>query len=745
MAKPLLYTTRNEVDAPLDIIEGTLPADVQGAFYVSYPVGSVNSGGLPFPETYPDGKHCQEFGSAIMNGDGMGLRVIFTPGQTPTVRTRILKTPCYYADYATRHGNPGSELLGFKNLGISRLSLALGARNEVNTAYIPVKFGSSNPFLLATYDVGRPFALDPGSMTLQTPIGWNREWTPCTPAYVPWPFSLAQTTAHPSFDPVTQELFTTNFLRPGTSMLFEQRMFHFMKHEPELLEKEMEELAHEVEGQQIQSANDRITQFLNNLHTELDRPDPATPEMLAAADTPGAVWLMRWKGAAGDMERWTLHDPKGNPVVIEECMHQTGLTEDFIVLTDCSFKFSIDLLVSNPFPHNQDIDRMIRRFLSRPMVPQTNVYVVRRKDLTPGGGKAVAYPLDKPIPVETIHFSCNYANPGGKVTLFGVHNAATCVAEWVRPYDVDKLTGQETDRELLSLFSIGSMDVSRFGKWVFDAENARLLPDESAQFAEVGNWESDNPGPNAWAVALYAYRDMISADKPVNEIRRLWFIADGVDNRMLTDFIYNLYTDYPNRIVPLETLLEVTKKGIPFSLCRLDTDTMKSGDYYQAPQNTYLRCVHFIPRPTPTPNIDPQLDGYLMVLAQAGYPESNDTWRYQSEYWLFDATNIAQGPICKMYSPKVENAFVLHTAFLPEVLPYNNPYQVNIRQDYNESIQQLPIKGLFGFVDKAALTLFFDKFVYPNYPQFPPEHSKGQFWKSIWEGIVGVFKKRKKR
>jgi carotenoid cleavage dioxygenase-like enzyme len=129
MAKPLLYTTRNEVDAPLDIIEGTLPADVQGAFFVSYPVGSVNSGGLPFPKTYPDGKRSQEYGSAIMNGDGMGLRVVFTPGQTPTVRTRILKTPCYYADYATRHGNPGSELLGFKNLGISRLSLALGARN----------------------------------------------------------------------------------------------------------------------------------------------------------------------------------------------------------------------------------------------------------------------------------------------------------------------------------------------------------------------------------------------------------------------------------------------------------------------------------------------------------------------------------------------------------------------------------------------------------------------------------------
>ena len=47
--KELLKTTRTETSGSLDVIEGKPPTDISGSFYVVYPVGSVNGGGLPYP------------------------------------------------------------------------------------------------------------------------------------------------------------------------------------------------------------------------------------------------------------------------------------------------------------------------------------------------------------------------------------------------------------------------------------------------------------------------------------------------------------------------------------------------------------------------------------------------------------------------------------------------------------------------------------------------------------------------
>ena len=88
----ITYASRAEyANLPLLLIEGVLPLDLSGAVYFSSPVGSVESGGLP----YPSG---QEDSSPVFNGDGMILKVDFsTPGEV-YISAQILKTPCYYAD-----------------------------------------------------------------------------------------------------------------------------------------------------------------------------------------------------------------------------------------------------------------------------------------------------------------------------------------------------------------------------------------------------------------------------------------------------------------------------------------------------------------------------------------------------------------------------------------------------------------------------------------------------------------------
>jgi len=161
----ILTANRYELsDLPMHI-EGNLPEDIQGHFFMVAPVGSIASGGLPYPSK-----------DSILNGDGMIYRLDFDePGQVK-VKTKLVKPPDYYADQASQPGSKYAQY-GFKNYGITRFSLSLGFRNQLNTAFLPMPFPEDSlQRLLVTYDGGRPYELDTESLDLVTPVGSNREW-----------------------------------------------------------------------------------------------------------------------------------------------------------------------------------------------------------------------------------------------------------------------------------------------------------------------------------------------------------------------------------------------------------------------------------------------------------------------------------------------------------------------------------------------------------------------------------------
>ncbi len=222
-----MTTSRKELDLELQVIEGVLPEDIYGHFFVVYPVGNVNSN-LPISPTLPDGSVNPDFGSPIMNGDGMVMRIDFDKPGKAFVKSRITKTPCFYADEGSKFGTKYYDKFGFVNHGIVRMGRIMGARNEANTALIPVKFkGQKNTGLLITYDCGKPYFLDPVSLTVLYPIGYNREWHEGMPDIFRSVFPMIETTAHPTFDPYTQELFTINFTKSNKntfSSFFLERM-----------------------------------------------------------------------------------------------------------------------------------------------------------------------------------------------------------------------------------------------------------------------------------------------------------------------------------------------------------------------------------------------------------------------------------------------------------------------------------------------------------------------------------------
>lgn len=704
--EPLLKTSREEFEGSLQVIEGSLPEDIHGAFHVSFPVGSVNSDGLPFPKNKSDGNPNPEYGTPIMNGDGFIIQIDFNNSTGPQVKTKLMKTPCYYADEATKAGSEHHELMGFHNMGITRMSMVLGGRNQLNTATQPVKFkNQTHGSLLATYDVGRPYVLDPKSMELVTPIGRASEWMTAQPPMVPWPFGLIQTSAHPAFDPITKELFTVNYSKNKKSYTHLEQSIHHLKHNRHQFKSKLEALANEiVDHPDTDHVKSRVNHFFHHLndHVEGKKHDPNEPK--------GDVFmnLLLWKGK-GPLTSWTMSDQHGNKLAIYECMHQMGLTEDYIILTDCSFKFSLDMLFDNPFPESKVIERLIRRLATVRMEPFTTTYIIKRRELKPSGGTATAYRLDKPIPLETIHYSCNYANPDGIVTLVGIHNAATCIAEWVRTFDKRALDGKPVDPDYFSLFAVGSMDISRIGKWKFDCENLTLLEEKSSVYEDAGKYDEENLGPNTWAISLYGYRGILSAEAPVNEIKQLWFLTDGTVKNLLTEFIFNLYKEYKYRKISLDLIRKLTEKELPFGMTRLNVETMKPEEYFQFNRNVFPRGVHFIPKKTPTPNVLPELDGYLVCPVQVGNSTIRPT-AYSSEFWVFDAQNISQGPICKLTHSKLKFAFTLHTSWIPEINPSDQEFIIPVKSDYDEVLKNLELG-----VDRKFLEKFFEKNVYPHF------------------------------
>ncbi len=177
----LLLATRDELDLDLNIISGTFPTDLAGHVFIV--------AALPWGD-----------GTMVFNGDGMMYRLDMQEGR-PKLKSRIAKSPCYWADQVTRD----DESLAFRNFGLTRMSGALGIRNELNTGWLP--FGDR---MMVTYDGGRPWEVDVNTLELIAPMGTLDEWRNSIP-FVAGPLGAQLSTAHPYFDEHTGEVFSVNY------------------------------------------------------------------------------------------------------------------------------------------------------------------------------------------------------------------------------------------------------------------------------------------------------------------------------------------------------------------------------------------------------------------------------------------------------------------------------------------------------------------------------------------------------
>ncbi|WP_143288270.1 carotenoid oxygenase family protein, partial [Calothrix rhizosoleniae] len=624
----ILSLSRQELDGvEMEIIDGTLPADLQGHVFITAVSGFVNSYDIPgTPIVVPP-----KDGVPVINGDGMLCRLDFhrkgqesQPGKV-WLKTKLAGTPSFWADVATVEEE--YTKYKFHNFGVARISEFLGVRNVVNTAWLPFKLTEEdNDRLLVTLDAGRAYEIDTQSLDVITPIGRNREWRQQLKLGVP--FKLIMSTAHPYFDPRTQEMFTVNFTQSFESLLppnfkgkadvlddilpgigsFLGKLGDLL----EMLETHIDNLSERQHTtnlllwgaaavREIKELSGQAISFFRKQEEETsDRDIPAPlkelwrelPEILWSeidesedlADVKdffdellqlvkvGSTFLQGVKDMedAAYLLRWYGKDDFENWQLVLPDGSPVKIKQTMHqigVTQDYLVLMDTSLKIGlNQLivVKNSKLDQLIRRIINYSQSSETTIYIVPRADLQNGKKQVVAQKIV--IPMEVFHFLVDYENPGDRITLHASHASAWDVAEWLRQEDIPLTDNPQPPLGMV----VSGMDVNHLGRYFIDGKNGTLC-----ESAVVTNFDAN------WAIAIWAYSNQKMADGswyPPAKFDNIYWAAWGAWEDLLSKYISQMYEDYEYRDESVAEVKQATIAGKPSNICLLNTETMEVAD-----------------------------------------------------------------------------------------------------------------------------------------------------------------------
>ena len=715
----------------------TLPQDLHGHLFIVSPAGAPDSstveGDNQVVWVTKDGW------TPIFNGDGLVYRVSFD-NELALLKTSFIKPPCYYADRATSN-NSDYKSLAFQNLGISRISLnKLGSRNQLNTAFLTFKLtDEASDRLLVTWDVGRPYEIDPETLETLSPVGKNDDWSSLLRNVPVYPFKQVMSSAHPVADPKTGEIFTVNIGKSIWTMLALPRSLK-------------ERWASNTVALNSTINNSGLPQDLQKLFSRLY--SSSLKLISFGVSVAGViekifrffgggydfVHLIAWDGKkVGIKGKWHLVLPNKRSIKIDQTIHQIGLTKKYLVLAETSFKFSMENLL--PYQRDSlatDLKILLADFLDYPQFPETKLYIVKREDLktarvttnkflswisrSPSKNIPKVVAKEVKIAPEFSHFLVDYDDDGDRIVAHISHLSGTDVAEYIRIVDRSVFDDRDLndhnyiydDPDLtarlhkLSGNLVGPMDASRLGRWVIDGETGKV----------VGEPQIVSDRDLTWSTAFYACLDPKSTDKYTDIFWNNW----GCWAETFTERNVAAYKNYKGSI-PWQEVLDIAYKGIPSSICHLkirpDGDNnpkieIDPKNYYKFPKNHLGTSAQFIPRP----NAKDQTDGYIaaVVLTSEQFlsqpdPSNSSEWSQNSEIWIFAADKLDEGPKYRLSHPKLNIGFTTHTTWLAEAKSPPKPLDYDVHEDHEHLVQQL-IKNEPELGDK--IRQLFDEEVYPN-------------------------------
>jgi hypothetical protein len=607
-----------------------------------------------------------------------------------------------------------------------RHSLFLGTRNQMNTAFVATK-----EHLLATFDAARPHIIDPDSMELLEPIGPVTNWDGLAPKLPPFLTQVFQPCSNPAH-PVCDHLNSLNPLDPEPAGEFVTSNYSA--------------------GLSLLSGIDRFRRWLKG---KLKQDDIILTNPWGAF-----TYIVRYRFNSKKFERWRLVLPNGEPVIIQQAVHQMALTENYIIVGDIAFKIELSqIFAPYLFGGIRKYSVQIGYWLSliflkliQPL-PYANLYLVKRSDLdepTPSGKMPTITAIQIVLPREVTHFVTDYRNPDDKITLMSAHNGGWDVTEWIGEYDqsvspncqektsmmtrgiemlagvnkgLDKIDRVKCLRKELRGMQPSPVDLNSVARYTIDAKTGAVL--EAHFFSDAG----DNPTKrNTWSLSVNTHRNL-SRDSELEteeKITSLYWMGWGFSWETIPKRIYRAYQDRENHVIPIEG---IPKTDMPISLFRLDTEQTKIIDSFEFPIGYLARSPQFVPSKEPCPpGKDIATHGYIVCIIMSDAEPDNPHSVAKDEVWVFHADDFTGKPIYRLSHPDISLGLTIHSTWIPELNIGKYPEaerqamrKATLDRDFNPLVQ--------AKIFPHTKTLF-KEIVYPHYVKQTSEAELLNLWEN---------------
>jgi carotenoid cleavage dioxygenase-like enzyme len=372
--------------------------------------------------------------------------------------------------------------------------------------------------------------------------------------------------------------------------------------------------------------------------------DTYFPNYSLGAVVAGAhVRLLRWNGS-GALCASRIVDERGCDLRVQS-LHQLAITERWVILADTAFRLELGRFL---FP---------RAWPLTPQRPYTAFHFVDRAQLNAGGTVRAKRVV---IPRETIHFTADYDCTEGKVTLHLGHPCASDASETLQATDRQWSDNAPIRPELIG-FPASPTDVGMFARYTVDVEAG--VVESASLYHDEGTW-----GPALFTASSVEVRD---------RHRHLWWTLGGVQRDSLVTRVVDAYRGYPYRKVPVRTI----PQHVAPELVRVDAPHAKVVDRFAFPEGVLPSSPQYIPSTTG----EREIDGYIVCTAVgAGVRRSSSG----DELWVFEAGNLAKGPVCKLGHPALDFAVTLHTTWLPRIRELEESADVNA--EVEARVEELP-------------------------------------------------------
>lgn len=372
----------------------------------------------------------------------------------------------------------------------------------------------------------------------------------------------------------------------------------------------------------------------------------------------GCLWFVNYgqvslpgTAAPTSLARWDLDGPVHrwwvDGMSAFDSIHDVKVSEHHLVFADLPF-------VIEP-------GSVTARARSRRIQDHTTLWIVAKADLatTPPGGRVRATEVRVPMP--TGHLWVDHDEVDGRVRLVLQQIPLGDLLLTVTAESRVHGTGELTDPGHTGALTFG-LQPTVFTRLVVDPATGEVADSATAVDAD-----------RVWGGVL-ATTD-VEHPEARSRLRRLWTAGTGFDPAMVTEAWWRLYGDAEDGVV---APADLPAAATPGTLATVDVEQMVITDVWPYEDGAFPSPPTFVPRAGAR---GPD-DGYVVVVVHRDGPK---------EIQVFDAADVAAGPVARASAPDFRPSLLLHSCWVPDRRgPRPSRYRVGLRRDLVGALRCLP-------------------------------------------------------